>query len=957
MPPTEESKPVDPAQEKQAAEALASLKEAQQPDADESGSEDEGADGTAQEAGSGSTKKKNKKKSKKKNKDKSSSTESSAEVGLTEALAQADPKSALSGLTPKQIQEFIDLNPALANELLAASGSSGTTDVMEAFKKLKIQDIITGLASSGKNRKDMASYKFWATQPVPQFDEKPAIFEEGPLKIQKVEDIPDEPIPLNLAPFRWVTMDLTDEKQMQEVEKLLYGHFVEDDEAMFRFKYSTSILKWSLMSPGWRKEWHVGIRSGDTLCAFIAAVPTEIRVRDKVIQGSEVNFLCIHKKLRGKRLAPVLIKEITRRINREGIWQAIYTGGIVLPRPVSTCRYYHRALNWQKLYEVGFSPCPSNSKPAFQVRKYALPEQTSTKGLRELQVKDLDAVHSLLERYLKRFDLTPVFNREETEHWLLHKKDSYAEQVIYSYVVEDASGKITDFFSFYLLESTVIRHPKHNSIRAAYMFYYATETAFAEPFDKGALTKRLNDLMADALILAKRHNFDVFNALSLMDNALFLEKQKFGPGDGQLHYYLFNYKANPIHGGVDKKNRLDEDNLSGVGAPTTTRKPPVPTVAETIKHPAFPTAIWNLEPDQSGLAPVAVGRGGPFNVSWEIHGEGPIKVLFIMGLGGLKSAWQRQTLYFGHQNRDKYSVLLIDNRGMGDSDKPLMRYSSSEMARDWIDILVHVGWLPAPPSSSFSSSSSAAYSSSHSGPPLPVPAERTLHVVGLSLGGMIAQELACLIPTAISSLNLCCTAAAIENTTTFAENIANRIRMLMPRPVDHSMADTARQLFPASWLEQPDNCEVPDPSTTPKCGPPNPRSPKIPRPTGPEYLKFDSNAQRYVAQEMHKRLDPARFGLKGFLLQLIAAGWHHKSAEQLQKMADEVGRERILVMHGTEDGMISVPHGRKLIKIIEPEVGLIEEGMGHAPVVERTGWYHGVLVERIRRGEGLDGRV
>ncbi|MCV5148020.1 alpha/beta hydrolase, partial [Escherichia coli] len=77
-----------------------------------------------------------------------------------------------------------------------------------------------------------------------------------------------------------------------------------------------------------------------------------------------------------------------------------------------------------------------------------------------------------------------------------------------------------------------------------------------------------------------------------------------------------------------------------------------------------------------------------------------------MGLGGLKSAWQRQSLYFGHQNRDKYSVLLIDNRGMGDSDKPLMRYSSSEMARDRIDILVHVGWLPAPPSSPPSSSSS-----------------------------------------------------------------------------------------------------------------------------------------------------------------------------------------------------------------------------------------------------------
>lgn len=32
----------------------------------------------------------------------------------------------------------------------------------------------------------------------------------------------------------------------------------------------------------------------------------------------EVNFLCVHKKLRAKRLAPVLIKEITRRVNRRG---------------------------------------------------------------------------------------------------------------------------------------------------------------------------------------------------------------------------------------------------------------------------------------------------------------------------------------------------------------------------------------------------------------------------------------------------------------------------------------------------------------------------------------------------------------------------------------------------------------------------------------------------------------
>jgi glycylpeptide N-tetradecanoyltransferase len=75
----------------------------------------------------------------------------------------------------------------------------------------------------------------------------------------------------------------------------------------------------------------------------------------------------------------------------------------------------------------------------------------------------------------------------------------------------------------------------------------------------------MNALVSDALVLGKRHKFDVFNALSLMDNGLFLEQQKFGPGDGQLHYYLFNYRANPIAGGVNKKNQLDDEGLSGIG--------------------------------------------------------------------------------------------------------------------------------------------------------------------------------------------------------------------------------------------------------------------------------------------------------------------------------------------------------------------------------------------------------
>ncbi len=37
--------------------------------------------------------------------------------------------------------------------------------------------------------------------------------------------------------------------------------------------------------------------------------------------------------------------------------------------------------------------------------------------------------------------------------------------------------------------------------------------------------------------------FDVFNALDLMDNKEFLEKLKFGIGDGNLQYYLYNWRC------------------------------------------------------------------------------------------------------------------------------------------------------------------------------------------------------------------------------------------------------------------------------------------------------------------------------------------------------------------------------------------------------------------------------
>jgi len=53
--------------------------------------------------------------------------------------------------------------------------------------------------------------------------------------------------------------------------------------------------------------------------------------------------------------------------------------------------------------------------------------------------------------------------------------------------------------------------------------------------------------------------------LTLLDNPLFLQDQRFGPGDGRLHYYLYNYRTSPIAGGIDEKNSLDVEQMGGIG--------------------------------------------------------------------------------------------------------------------------------------------------------------------------------------------------------------------------------------------------------------------------------------------------------------------------------------------------------------------------------------------------------
>ncbi|WVR06681.1 glycylpeptide N-tetradecanoyltransferase [Kwoniella sp. DSM 27419] len=515
--------------------------------ADEGGAEGEGA--TEGAGGEGKKKKKKKKKGK-------------------AAKAVQKLKTIAKGEAPQQVVD------AVREQMDPQEGAVATDEeIRKALKAADLMKILEGKLALGNKAgtKDLGEHKFWKTQPVPQFSANASrgMAEEGPIDAPKTPtDVKQDPGALPSG-FVWSIIDVKDDSQCREVYDLLSENYVEDDEAMFRFKYSKEFLLWALTAPGYHPDWHIGVRVQKTgkLIAFISGIKIEMRVRGKTFDSADINFLCVHKKLRSKRLTPVLIKEVTRRVNLANVWQAIYTAGVVLPTPIGTCRYFHRNLNPPKLVDIGFSPLPRSMTIARLVRQYAVPSHPKLPGFREMVQADVPQVGNLLRKYLARFDIVQTFGKdEEVEHWFLsgqgrEENGKRVEQVVWAYVVEDPTTHlITDFMSFYSLPSSIMKHPKHNELNAAYLFYYASDVIFSaggssddaathEAKATQKLGERLNALCNDVLVVAQNAGFDVLNGLTCLDNNMFLAEQKFGPGDGYLNYYLYNWACAPIDGG------------------------------------------------------------------------------------------------------------------------------------------------------------------------------------------------------------------------------------------------------------------------------------------------------------------------------------------------------------------------------------------------------------------------
>jgi 3-oxoadipate enol-lactonase len=121
-----------------------------------------------------------------------------------------------------------------------------------------------------------------------------------------------------------------------------------------------------------------------------------------------------------------------------------------------------------------------------------------------------------------------------------------------------------------------------------------------------------------------------------------------------------------------------------------------------------------------------IARCNGIELYYEIEGTG-VPLLLIQGLGGDGASWslQREAL------APRFQVITFDNRGVGRSDKPEGPYTTALMAEDTLALLDHLNIDRA-------------------------------FVMGCSMGGMIAQEMAISRPERVLGLNLVATYSEVD---------------------------------------------------------------------------------------------------------------------------------------------------------------------------------------------------
>ncbi|KAG6878443.1 hypothetical protein C0992_008162 [Termitomyces sp. T32_za158] len=309
----------------------------------------------------------------------------------------------------------------------------------------------------------------------------------------------------------------------------------------------------------------------------------------------------------------------------------------------------------------------------------------------------------------------------------------------------------------------------------------------------------------------------------------------------------------------------------------------------------LPTAFDASTCVRKGLCPVTKLRDqGPellesHSLYYEQHGHGTkYKVVFIMGLNSSSFSWGPQVAHFGHST--EHTVLVFDNRGVGNSGYPRGPYTTAGMAEDVIALLDFLGWT----------------------------AERELHVVGISLGGMIAQELASRIPNRIASLVLGVTTPGGKPWNNFPPwpGLVSLAKLLFTQDPAKKASLATEMLFPKSWLALKAEDD----------------------PAGrTNHQVEDEGFIRRVTITQPQRLI-------GHISQMAAGLTHHCSPERLRAISRSISK--VVIVTGDDDNLVLPAHSAEL-KACMPEAEYIQWAeTGHAIHIQRKKQFN-ELLERI----------
>src|SRR5437763_308022 len=178
---------------------------------------------------------------------------------------------------------------------------------------------------------------------------------------------------------------------------------------------------------------------------------------------------------------------------------------------------------------------------------------------------------------------------------------------------------------------------------------------------------------------------------------------------------------------------------------------------------------------------MSVAKVGTIDLYYDEQGSGD-PLLLVMGLAADSAAWMFQVPDFARHHR----TIVFDNRGVGRSAKPPGPYTIHEMADDTAGLLDALGIKRA-------------------------------HVVGVSMGGMIAQELALRHPGLVRGLVLACTYpepdADIERQREFSiTQLGGKVSVTGEMQIDVHAIDPMmvfQHLLPAVFNQEFINTELP----------------------------------------------------------------------------------------------------------------------------------------------------